>query len=64
MNRLGGLVRANLLLQRHADVLESVRDHNPLLFDFMLERLVSWQGQGLAPEVFATRRHFHQGTSS
>jgi len=62
--RLGGLVRANLLQQGHVAVLESVREHNPLLFDFMLKRLVSWQGQGFAPEVFATRRHFQPGTTS
>ena len=29
-----------------------------LLFDLMLKRLARWQGQGLSPAGFATRRHF------
>jgi hypothetical protein len=28
------------------------------LFDLMLKRLARWQGQGLSPAGFATRRHF------
>ncbi|XHS79509.1 amidohydrolase family protein [Burkholderiaceae bacterium UC74_6] len=56
--RLGGLVRANLLQASHADMLETVRDHNPLMFDFLLKRFVSWQGRSFEPAVFATRRHF------
>lgn len=56
--RLGGLVRANLLQPRHADVLETVREHNPLMFDFLLKRFVSWQGHAFEPVVFATRGHF------
>ena len=59
--RLGGLVRANVLQAGHVPVLETVREHNPLLFDFMLKRLVQWQGQGFDAAVFATARHFSQG---
>ncbi|MBV8502129.1 MAG: amidohydrolase family protein [Paucibacter sp.] len=62
--RLGSLVRANLLQERHVPVLETVREHNPLLFDFMLRRLVQWQGQGFDAAVFATARHFHGGVST
>lgn len=56
--RLSGLLRASVLTESHAAVLESVREHNPLLFDWMLKRLVRWQGQGFETAVFATRRHF------
>ena len=59
--RLGGLVRAGVLDGAHVEVLEAVRRHNPLLFDLMLKRLARWQGQGLSPAVFATRRHFEPG---
>ena len=60
--RLGGLVRANVLQARHVPVLETVREHNPLLFDFMLKRLVQWQGQSFDAAVFATARHFQGKT--
>lgn len=56
--RLKGLVKAGLLDAAQMPVLEALREHNPLLFDFHLKRLVSWRGQVLRPEVFATRAHF------
>lgn len=56
--RLGGLVRAGLLQAGDAEALETLRAHNPLLFDLALKRCVQWRGQGLPPAVFATRRHF------
>lgn len=56
--RLGGLVRAGLLSEADKAPLESLRQHNPLLFDLALKRVVRWQGQALLPTVFATRRHF------
>jgi mannonate dehydratase len=39
-------------------VLESIRAHNPLLFDFVLKRSLRSGGARLAPGVFETRRHF------
>ncbi|MEH0166566.1 amidohydrolase family protein [Roseateles microcysteis] len=56
--RLGGLVRAGLLAEADRSPLERLREHNPLLFDLALKRVVRWQGQALLPQVFATRRHF------
>jgi len=56
--RLGNLVRAGLLQADDAEALETLRAHNPLLFDLALKRCVQWRGQGLLPAVFATRRHF------
>jgi len=56
--QLGGLVRAGLLTADSAEFLEQLRAHNPLLFDLLLKKEVRWRGQGLRPEVFATRRHF------
>lgn len=38
--------------------LDTLREHNPLLFDFVLKRLLNWQGHSFAPAVFATRRIF------
>lgn len=62
--RLSGLVRAGVLDAAHVTTLEAVREHNPLLFDLLLKRLVRWQGQGLPPLVFATRRHFVDGAGA
>ncbi len=56
--RLGGLVKADLLAEADRAPLEQIREHNPLLFDLALKRVVRWRGQVLRPEVFATRRHF------
>jgi len=46
------LVKAGLLPQAEVAVLEQVREHNPLLFDFMLKRRLRWQGQALPAAVF------------
>ena len=52
------LARAGLLPQEAVNDLEVLRDHNPLLFDFVQKRLLSWQGHRFAPSVFETRRVF------
>lgn len=52
------LAEAGLLPAAAVGDLEMLREHNPLLFDFVLKRLLSWQGQRFAPEVFQTRRVF------
>lgn len=46
------LVKAGLLPQAEVAVLEQVREHNSLLFDFMLKRRLRWQGQALPAAVF------------
>ncbi|WP_265946222.1 amidohydrolase family protein [Dechloromonas sp. A34] len=52
------LARAGLLPAGAVGDLEIVRQHNPLLFDFSLKRLLAWQGHSFAPAVFHTRRVF------
>jgi hypothetical protein len=56
--RLAPLVRAGVLDGNDVAALETIRAHNPLLFDFVLKRRAAWRGARLQPAVFATRRHF------
>jgi mannonate dehydratase len=56
--RLGPLVRAGVLDANRVAGLEAVRAHNPLLFDLVLKRSVSWRGRKLADAVFRTKVHF------
>lgn len=44
-----------------APVLSEIRQHNPLLFDFVLKRNLSVNGRRLAPSVFETRPFFTRG---
>lgn len=44
--------------------LEAVREHNPLLFDLALKRLLSWQGKRFSAAVFETRRFFGRTSPS
>ncbi|WP_291995296.1 amidohydrolase family protein [Candidatus Accumulibacter sp. ACC003] len=41
-------------------VLETIRQHNPLLFDFVLKRQLSVAAQRFAPAVFETRAFFER----
>jgi predicted TIM-barrel fold metal-dependent hydrolase len=52
------LARAGLLPKAASNDLDILREHNPLLFDFALKRLLSWQGHSFSPAVFNTRRLF------
>jgi mannonate dehydratase len=52
------LARAGLLPKAAVDDLDLLRQHNPLLFDFVLKRLLSWQGHSFSPAVFHSRRLF------
>ncbi len=52
------LARAGLLPKAAVADLDALREHNPLLFDFVLKRLLSWQGHSFSPAVFDTRRIF------
>jgi predicted TIM-barrel fold metal-dependent hydrolase len=51
------LADAGLLEPAAVPVLLSIREHNPLLFDFVLKRSLRLNGRGLSPAVFETRRH-------
>ena len=52
------LAHAGLLPPQAVADLETVREHNPLLFDLALKRLLSWQGRSFPATVFETRRVF------
>jgi mannonate dehydratase len=52
------LAAAGLLPPEAVGDLDALRQHNPLLFDFVLKRLLNWQGHSFSPAVFATRRVF------
>jgi mannonate dehydratase len=52
------LADAGLLDESAIDVLSSIRDHNPLLFDFVLKRSLRLGERRLPAAVFETRRHF------
>ena len=47
------------LVPEHAAVLSEVRHYNPLLFDFLLKRLLKFNGQKLSVSVFETRNMFY-----
>ena len=52
------LVDKNLLDESHVDFLKALRPHNPILFDFALKRLLSFEGKSFPAAVFETRRFF------
>jgi uncharacterized protein len=53
-------VRMGLLREEDVPVLRELRQHNPLLFDFVLKRSLKAGGAGFAPRVFETRRFFRE----
>lgn len=50
------LARDGMLDPAATPVLERIREHNPLLFDFVLKRHLESNGKRFAPQVFETRR--------
>ncbi|MDR2213369.1 MAG: amidohydrolase family protein, partial [Pseudomonadales bacterium] len=54
----GALARDGLLPKEAVPTLETLREYNPLLFDFALKRLLSWQGKSFPATVFETRSVF------
>jgi uncharacterized protein len=58
LTSLPKLTAAGLLAEADEKALAELREHNPLLFDFVLKRSLRWGKARLADEVFATRRHF------
>lgn len=52
---LKAIVRRGLLHRDTAEVINRVRLHNPLLFDFLLKRHLRFRGQGFADEAFHSR---------
>ena len=55
------IVSLGLLEAAAAPVLSEIRQHNPLLFDFVLKRSLRRNGKRLAAGVFQTRRFFEGG---
>lgn len=58
LTRVQRLAQYGLLDTAAVPVLEAVREHNPLLFDFMLKRLVATGPQRFGASVFQTAPHF------
>jgi mannonate dehydratase len=54
------MVQLGLIPQSAVPVLTEIRKHNPLLFDFVLKRHLSFKGKRFAPSVFATRSFFEK----
>lgn len=52
------LRRAGLIREDQYEVLRQIRNYNPIWFDFVLKRMLRWQGKQFANTVFETRRHF------
>lgn len=55
------IVSLGLLEPAAARVLSEIRQHNPLLFDFVLKRSLRSGGKAFARRVFETRRFFEGG---
>ena len=58
LTSLSKLIRLNLLDAESKPFLSGLREHNPLLFDFALKRLLRREGVGFAKAVFETRDFF------
>jgi len=58
-----GLIRDGYLPPMSSLVLRELREHNPLLFDFVLKRSLASRGRRFAPSVFMTRRLFEGGVA-
>jgi mannonate dehydratase len=54
------LVKLKLLDEAVIPVLRVVREHNPLLFDFVLKRHLRYNGRAFPASVFETRKFFVQ----
>jgi len=52
------LERRGFLRKNESEVLSTIRDYNPLLFDFVLKRTLRLNGKSLGVEPFQTRRFF------
>ena len=52
------LVYKSLLRESHVAFLQTIRLYNPILFDFALKRLLSFEGKSFPANVFETRRFF------
>lgn len=58
LNSPSTLVRAGLLNRDTVSFLDTLKLHNPLLYDFAIKRLATVNGQSFPASVFETRRFF------
>lgn len=58
LTSLSKLVNLGLLSAETTPFLIGLREHNPLLFDFALKRLLRWKGEKFANSVFETSGFF------
>ena len=52
------MLRADFLNEQQAQVLSEVRRYNPVWFDFLVKRMVRWEGHGFDNSVFENKHHF------
>ena len=57
------LAGAGMLAANTVPVLEEIREHNPILFDFVLKRHLTSRGKRFAAGVFETRRFFDRSVA-
>lgn len=58
LNSPGAMARAGLLSPKAVPLLETLKLHNALLYDFTLKRLARYNGKAFPASVFETRRFF------
>lgn len=58
------LYQLGFIPQKDVEQLRELRQHNPLLFDFVLKRSMSWQGKRFSPGIFETSKMFVKAKSS
>jgi len=58
------LMRAGLLEESHLLFLQTLRDYNPLMFDFAVKRLIKFEDTSFAANIFETRPFFDASVSS
>jgi uncharacterized protein len=58
------LQRAGLLDESHVLFLQTLRDYNPLMFDFAVKRLIKFEDTSFAANIFETRPFFDASVSS
>ncbi len=56
------LAKAGLLPAAAVPDLKRLREHNPLLFDLALKRLLSWKGLSFSVSVFHTQQFFQKAS--
>jgi mannonate dehydratase len=52
-----------MLAANTVPVLEEIREHHPILFDFVLKRHLTSRGKHFAAGVFETRRFFDRSVA-